>query len=261
MLPSAIRRQGERTQFGDVPVLLIRPEVVVREPSPLLIWIHGRTACKELDSGRYLRLMRRGFGVCAIDLPGHGDRPDLALQDPDRVLEVVMQVAGELDAVAEAAATRLGADRDRVAIGGMSAGGMACAARLCQPHRFAAVVFEATSGDWSFLPDERGCVGRQRDLLDAFNPIEHLEKWRPLPSLAIHSRLDQWIPFASQWRFLDAIEACGPDSLIERVAYDHTGAPGEHAGFGSRSADAKEQFCRFLEQRLLAEFSTGATSV
>lgn len=260
MLPSAIRRQGVRARFGDVPVLLVRPEVVVREPFPLLVWMHGRTACKELDSGRYLRLMRRGFGICAMDLPGHGDRASLPMQESDRVVEVVMQAAGELDAVAEAAAAELGADRDRIAIGGMSAGGMACAARLCRPHQFAAVVFEATSGDWSFLPERPGCDATRGAALKAVNPIEHLDQWRPLPTLAIHSRLDQWIPFVSQWRFLHAIEALGPESLIERVAYDRTGAPGEHAGFGSCSADAKEHLCRFLEQRLLSGLNTGAMS-
>jgi len=34
--------------------------------------MHGRTANKELDPGRYLRLIRAGIAVCAIDLPGHG---------------------------------------------------------------------------------------------------------------------------------------------------------------------------------------------
>jgi poly(3-hydroxybutyrate) depolymerase len=258
MLPSALRSQAKVASVGDVPVLLIRPELVIGDRPPLLIWLHGRTAYKEIDAGRFLRLMRRGFAVCAMDLPGHGARMDLAMQAPNRVLEVIMQAVGELDMVTTAAVDRLGADPDRVAIGGMSAGGMVSAARLCSPHRFAALIMEASSGDWGFLPARQRGGRDQTAMVQASDPIEHLQDWKPVPVLAIHSRLDRWIPFESQWRFLDAIEALGPSSLIERVAYDRTGAQAEHVGFGSCSADAKERVCTFLERRLLTGQGTGA---
>ncbi|MBT4768842.1 MAG: hypothetical protein HOO04_10850, partial [Phycisphaerae bacterium] len=85
-LPSALRKQGRLAHCGAVPTLLIQAEEVNTAPPPLLLWIHGRTAFKELDPGRYLRLMRRGISVCAIDLPGHGERLDPRLHKPAHIM-------------------------------------------------------------------------------------------------------------------------------------------------------------------------------
>ena len=251
-LPSSLRARAQLDQFGSVPVLLARPEPA-SDPPPLLVWLHGRTAYKELDPGRYLRCIRGGIAVCAMDLPGHGDRGDMALQTPERVIDVVLQAAGEIDEVTLAAIDLLGADPRRVAIGGMSAGGMASIARLLRPHRFAAACLEATSGDWATLPMASHARKPARERIIANDPVSHLQSWRAIPLLAIHAKLDQWIPMQSQWRFLDAIAAMGSSSLIERVVYDHTGAPGEHAGFGSHAADAKAVQIEFLCRHLLAE--------
>ena len=72
-LPRSLKRNATHLHLGKVvPAMVVRPE----EPTgsdPLLIWIHGRTTNKELDAGRYLRLMRRGIACCALDLPGHGE--------------------------------------------------------------------------------------------------------------------------------------------------------------------------------------------
>jgi alpha-beta hydrolase superfamily lysophospholipase len=251
-LPSSLRARAQLDQFGPVPVLLASPEPT-SDPPPLLVWLHGRTANKELDPGRYLRCIRAGIAVCAMDLPGHGDRGDVALQTPERVIDVVLQAADEIDAVVLTAIDRLGADARRVAIGGMSAGGMASIARLLRPHRFAAACLEATSGDWASLPMVSHASRPDRERIIANDPVTHLNAWRSIPVLAIHAKLDQWIPMQPQWRFLDAIAARGPSSLIERVVYDRTGAPGEHAGFGSHAADAKAAQIEFLRRHFLPE--------
>lgn len=258
-LPSALRRQGLLALCGAVPTLLIRPEPIdsAANRPPLLLWIHGRTAFKELDPGRYLRLMRRGIAVCAMDLPGHGERFDPRYQTPAHVIEAVLQAVDEVDSVCQFAVDRLGADPDRIAIGGMSAGGMVAVSRLCRPHGYAACVLEATSGNWGSLPMAAEVDPATASVIRRADPIEHLDSWRPIPLLAIHARLDSWIPFDGQWRFLDAVETRGPAALVTRVAYDRTGAPGEHAGFGSMSADAKERQCVFLTDHLLRNPSMG----
>jgi len=258
-LPSALRRQGFLSMCGDVPTLLVRPEPIAEAPQrpPLLLWMHGRTAFKELDPGRYLRLMRRGIAVCAMDMPGHGERLDLRLHQPAHIIEAVLQAVEEVDGVVAEAVDRLDADPDTVAIGGMSAGGMAAIARMTRPHRLAAGVLEATSGNWSSLPRRAESGLATAELIRQRDPMTHLERWRAIPLLAIHSRLDAWIPFEGQWRFLDAVQDRGPASLVSRVAYDRTGASGEHAGFGSRSADAKEHQCRFLVEHLLHQQTRG----
>jgi poly(3-hydroxybutyrate) depolymerase len=251
-LPFSLRQAARLDRFGPVPVLLARPEPTDRPP-PLLVWLHGRTANKELDPGRYLRAIRAGIAVCAMDLPGHGDRGDGAMQTPERVIDVVLQAASEIDSVTKQAIGRLEADPQRVALGGMSAGGMAAIARLLQPHLFAATCLEATSGDWASLPMAAHADAASLALIQQRDPIDQLGQWRPIPVQAIHARGDEWIPMKAQWRFLDALEAKGSPSLIERVVYDHTGAPGEHAGFGSHAADAKAAQVEFLRRRLITQ--------
>ena len=252
-LPSALRKQGRLAHCGAVPTLLIQAEEVYTAPPPLLLWIHGRTAFKELDPGRYLRLMRRGISVCAIDLPGHGERLDPRLHKPAHIMESILQAVEEVDTVTRFAIDALNADPKRVAIGGMSAGGMVACSRLCRPHLFAAAALESTSGNWIELPMMDVVDAPAAERIAESDPMHHLNHWRPLPLIAIHARLDTWVPFAGQWRFLDALEALGPPSLITRVAYGRTGAPGEHAGFGTMSSDAKDRHANFLAQQLLQQ--------
>jgi alpha-beta hydrolase superfamily lysophospholipase len=120
-LPSALREASRTTRLaGTLPALLAHPDW--KTPAPTMVWMHGRTATKELDPGRYLRWLRAGIAVCAIDLPGHGERFDAALQEPERTLDVLAAALGEVDHVVEALAGDEfdGAfDLDRMGIGGM----------------------------------------------------------------------------------------------------------------------------------------------
>lgn len=249
-LPSYLRDRAEPTTLGPAPALLARPDGI--DPAPLVLWMHGRTVRKEIDPGRYLRWLRAGIGVCAIDLPGHGDRYDAGLQQPTRTLEVVERMAGEIDLILAAALDRGGFDADRVAIGGMSAGGMATILRLCSAHPFRATSLEATTGSWMHQARREMFRSLESGRLAAIDPMNRLDGWREIPVQAFHARHDEWVDLAGQQAFLDALRAryADPES-IELVVYERTGAPWEHAGFGTMSADAKDRqrdfFARTLE--------------
>ena len=248
-LPQAIRRTARIEQLADIPCLLIPPQGGASPTgAPMLLWLHGRTACKELDPGRYLRLMRSGIAVCAVDLPGHGERHGAHMDDPARVVDIVLQMADEIDAVTWAAIDALGVNADRVALGGMSAGGMAAIARLCLPHRFRALTLEATSGDWSSLASWSHLDDQARALATERDPIRHLEGWRPLPVLAVHARGDQWIPWSGQQRFLELLRTRG--CAVQTEVFDETGALHEHVGFGRYAAQVKETQRAFLVNTL-----------
>lgn len=268
-LPQALRERCVIARLGaraEIPALVAHPDegwqrgrsgggVVAR---PVMLWFHGRTANKELDPGRYLRWLRApmgggetGFGLCAVDLPGHGERFDAGLQEPQRTLEVVEAAAREVDAiVADLGSSRwAGAfDVSRVGIGGMSAGGMVTLVRLCEPHSFRCAAVEATSGDFSFMVS--------RGLYDAaaaarLEPLRRLEGFTPLPLLALHSEADEWLPAASMRGFLGALaeryRAVGADaSMIRFRTWPSTGAPNEHYGFGRVSNEAKNLQTGFL---------------
>lgn len=252
-LPQSLQAISETMELGPgVPCLVVRPAV---EPLggdaagiPFLLWMHGRTAFKELDPGRYLRLARAGIGSCAIDLPGHGERGSEAGMQAEAVLDNIEQAASEIDDVVRGLGG-LGFDLDRMAIGGMSMGGMVAMVRLCRPHRFRAAVLEASSGHWRRQHQRQFFDQAAADRLD---PIRHLDGWREIPVLAVHSRGDEWVDFDGQSAFLDELRrrASHPER-IEMMAFDETGAPHEHLGFGRRTNEVKIREVEFLASQLI----------
>ena len=125
--PRSLLRMSWWTTLAGVPAVVVHPArdadpgdppAPDAAPVPTLIWMHGRTASKELDPGRYLRLAREGIGTIALDLPGHGGREDLAMQAPlvnegraDLARRHELDGGAERVAEGEAEVGRLGARR------------------------------------------------------------------------------------------------------------------------------------------------------
>lgn len=245
-----------------VPALFCHPDG--RGPAPLVLWLHGRTSRKEVDSGRYLRLVRAGVAVLAIDLPGHGDRAEPARQGPGATLGVIGQALGEVGAVLEdLRGGELGGlvDADRLGVGGMSAGGMIALRLLCEDHPFRCASVEATTGalERLYFPDPPRPApwahAHDRARVRELDALAHLDRWRPIALLALHSRADAIIPFETQERFLEALREryrrAGADAgAVELLAFDTTGAPQEHMGFGRRSHEAKSAQTSFFARHL-----------
>jgi alpha-beta hydrolase superfamily lysophospholipase len=263
-LPTALlaRARWERLAGGRIPALIVHPgftaetargaEAASVNAVPLVLWMHGRTVQKEIDPGRFLRWMRAGIGVCAVDLPGHGERFEAELQQPERTFDVVLQMIGEIDAIVAEMVGRPEFDGDRVAIGGMSAGGMSALARLCAPHPFVCASVEATTGSWNFQRTRRMFRDRDDDEISMHDPIANLAGWRQIPVQAFHSRRDEWVAFDGQRAFIEALrERYTDDGIIDFVVYEETGAPYEHAGFGRLAADAKDRQRTFLHRWLV----------
>ena len=231
--------------------MLLEPtEAPVDSRPPAVVWLHGRTAWKEVDPGRFLRLIRSGIAVIAPDLPGHGDRYDPVLQGPTHVLDVIRMMLQELDGLVAAGAEALGVDPMRIGIGGMSAGGMTAISRMTRPHDFRCAVLEAATGSWAHQRARPMFSHCDDATIRAIDPIEHLQAWTPIPILAVHSMADEWVDWAGQSSFLDAIEALGPPGLVERMLFERTGAEHEHVGFGLHSADVKERELDFYARHL-----------
>ena len=262
--PKALAENARTVRLGpDVPVLLAHPDW--QTPAPVVLWMHGRTVNKELDPGRYLRWIRAGIAVCSIDLPGHGERYDIEFQHPRRTLDVLSQMLGEIDAVVEALAgpeyeTGVGPlfDLDRMAIGGMSAGGMAALRRLCDPHPFLCAAVEGATGDLDALYFTRDGwpVDHDPELVAPLDPAQHLDTFAPIPLLALHSEADKMVPYAGQLGFINALRAHykaknADPGLVKLVTWPETGAESEHAGFGRFANDAKNVQTDFLTEHLL----------
>ena len=255
-------------RFGDVPVLLAHPDW--QRPAPVMLWMHGRTASKELDPGRYLRWIRAGIAGCAIDLPGHGQRATPPRHGPECSLDVLAQVLTEIDRVREALASpeyehggRPLFDLARAGIGGMSAGGMGTLRRLCEPHRFRCAAVEATTGNLDALYFQReGAPGwpveHDPNRVAVLDPMQNLDAFAPVPLLVLHSEGDDVVPWAGQRAFVEALrtryEEDGADpGLIEVKTWAQTGSPHEHAGFGRFASEAKTIQTEFLARHLRPE--------
>ena len=252
VMPESLKAISETVRLGsDVPALLVRPEPDDGSPAPWILWMHGRTAHKELDPGRYLRLARAGIASCAIDLPGHGEREDAHETEPADALNIIEQMLGELDDVVQELGRRGGFDLQRAAIGGMSLGGMITLARLCRPHPFRAAIVEAASGNWSF--QEQRQFQDQVAVAD-LDPIRHLANWREIPLLAVHCKADEWVFWEGQRAFLDALRTRSrKPELVEELVLEHTGAPFEHLGFGKAANDVRLTEIDFLKRTIGSE--------
>lgn len=260
-LPGSLRRRSEITRLGDaVPALVAHPNGSSR--APWVLWLHGRTAYKELDPGRYGRWIRAGIGAVALDLPGHGERYEAGAHSPDRTVETVTRAAGEIDAVLRSVRGLGIFDMDRGAIGGMSAGGMVALRRLCDPHPFVAACVECTTGDLSglYFPRHAGGSGlsgvpHDRAAVERIDPSAHLDAFEPVPLLAMHTLGDELIPYELQRSFIERLReryaSRGADpALVEFETFEDTGAPQEHAGFGSFASRSKDIQLAFLERVL-----------
>lgn len=263
-LASALEERTRRVTLADgIPALVAHPDW--ETPAPLVLWMHGRTSRKEIDSGRYLRLIRAGIAVCAIDLPGHGDRGQERLQTAGGTVEMLRLAQPEVDvAIGSVLDGENGGvfDRRRLGIGGISAGGMVTLRRLCEPHGFVCAAVEATSGwlEGLYFPGDgeqsRWPVDHAREAVEAVDPSAHLEGFEPLPLMAMHSEADELVPFAVQERFVERLrahyEAKGADpGMVELVTWPETGAPQEHLGFGRHAHEAKNIQVDFFAKHLL----------
>ncbi|GDY00362.1 hypothetical protein LBMAG48_27650 [Phycisphaerae bacterium] len=268
-LPSALSQRTRTTRFGDIPVLLAHPDWST--PAPVLVWLHGRTVNKELDPGRYLRLIRAGIAVCAIDLPGHGERAIEGWDQPAKTLDVLDQAASEIDIVTDALADanfKSVFDLERTALGGMSLGGMTALRRLCDAHDFVSAAVESTTGwlEGLYFPASWNAPANvphwpvQHDArrVEKSDPAQHLLGFRPLPLLVLHSEADQVVAWEVQRRFLDMLRhhytINGADAAMINVkTWPTTGAPQEHSGFGTIANEAKTLQVEFLSRRLRAK--------
>jgi hypothetical protein len=218
--PRALATHSVTMRLGGVPCLLVHPDW--QSKRPMLLWMHGRTANKGLDAGRYLRCMRAGIACCAIDLPGHGERSDAHLQSPAGTLDVIAQAGSEIDGVldrlcdasvlreAKELARAAGAfgetgmgdaakrdatpdhastelfDIDACVIGGMSLGGMTALARLCSPHAFRGCMLECTTGwfEGLYLPQRADSGARPWPVQHDAARVRSLDPLGRLPEFA-----------------------------------------------------------------------------
>jgi len=72
------------------------------EPSDqTIVFIHGNSSCKDAFQDQYGALIEAGYGIAAVDLPGHGKSSDAPIPENDYTIpayaELIQTVLGELN--------------------------------------------------------------------------------------------------------------------------------------------------------------------
>ena len=260
-LPQSLMKVSKPMTLGDdVPALIVHPDWDSSTKVPAVIWMHGRTVHKELDPGRYQRWVRAGIGAIAVDLPGHGERYEVEYMSPAKTLDLIEQGCQEIDTIIDSIRELGVFDMDRLAIGGMSAGGMVTLCRLCSTHPFIGACVEGTTGNLHELyfpspgsPGRPWPVDHDPSEVARVDPMQKLTGFRPIPMLVLHNEGDEMVPIGGQRIFIDQLRShyqsqnTDPD-LIELKTFRDTGAPGEHAGFGKFANEAKNTQLAFLKE-------------
>lgn len=157
-------------------------------------------------------------------------------------------------------------DLDRLAIGGMSMGGIVTLRRLCEPHPFVCAAVEGTTGwlEGLYFPEDRGTTGEvpprwvvkhEREAVAKVSAAAHLDTFNPIPLLMLHSEADRMMPISVARGFIERLREryrrVGADPrMIEFNTWRETGAPEEHIGFGRFSNDAKNMQTAFFVREL-----------
>ena len=157
-----------------------------------------------------------------MDLPGHGERAVDSYQTVEGTLQTILEMSEELDEVHAAIVGNLRVDPEQIAIGGMSAGGMAAAHRLVTPHPYRAMLMEASTGNWAAQAHRPMFQPLSPEALQAHDPMAfgHLD---PHPSVGPTQPFGRWIRFEGQCEFGSGTRST--DHPVELQAYDQTGAP------------------------------------
>ncbi|NIT35136.1 MAG: prolyl oligopeptidase family serine peptidase [candidate division Zixibacteria bacterium] len=152
-------------------------------------------------------------------------------------------------------------DRLKVAVYGSSYGGFIVLSELTQkPYHWAAgidivgianfVTFLRNTGPWrvSLREDEYGSLERDRELLEAISPINHIQDIRS-PLMVIHGANDPRVPVSEAEQIVEAARMVLGDDKVVYLRY-------EDEGHGLRKRanrlDAYPKMVRFLEEAFAA---------
>ncbi|QDT04582.1 Carboxylesterase NlhH [Rubripirellula lacrimiformis] len=235
----------------DLKMHIVMPKQAAKSPMPVYIWVHGggwQGGTKEGGVGQLIPLARSGFVTATIEyrLTGEAAFP-AQIEDCKCAIRYL-----------RAHAEKYKIDKDRVAVGGSSAGGHLAALLgtsggvaefegtggwADQPSNVNAVVdlygptdilrfvttpgFEGHNRDGS--PESRllggGVVAENLDGIKRVNPITYVDQNDP-PFLIIHGTADRTVPLNQSQRMHDALKSSKIDSTLHIIQGAGHGGPG-----------------------------------
>ncbi|MFO8082264.1 MAG: alpha/beta fold hydrolase [Armatimonadota bacterium] len=234
--------------------------IPARAPGPGVLMCHGLTGQRMEAHFLFVTAARalcaKGFNVLRFDFRGSGESAG-RFRD--------MTISGEIDdtlAALQVLRAERTVDRQRVALIGLSMGGLVAACAAARDGDVAALVLWSAAADMGELirdrwqmPTEPGAGAREyyehgafeigaEFLQDAMhvNPLEEIAQFDG-PTLVVHGDEDQTVPLDHARRYMDAIPA--DDARIHVIAgADHTFATVAH------EREVIAETVRFLRDRV-----------
>ncbi|AMB99471.1 esterase [Aerococcus urinaehominis] len=217
-----------RRQVGTIPLLEVVPRAKRRDTLPLIIYYHGWQSQKELNLTAARRLAQAGYRIILPDAENHGERyrpysgiPSLTFWQS--IHTNLMEFGYLLDHF-----QKLGLADDRIAVAGVSMGGIttcalmthhpeiqaaACLMGTPQPLRYAQRIAYHAQAAGRYMPSD------YLDLLAWINHYDlslHPERLADRPFLIWHGHQDDRIPFDHARDFV----AANPQANIDFIAED-----------------------------------------
>jgi len=174
-----------------------------QDKHPLVIYIHGFSSQKDMDSRAPLELTKRGFYVATIDMPGHGESANSDLLDTDEDGELVTtQMCSKLLDKIEKLRVYSQIDEDQIGLLGHSYGGYVALMNGLYDDRFTVTVTWSGVADVMRAFKEYEQAGYEidkddKDLLHENNPVEVMNNGSKQPDnlfLIVHKE-DVWYKY------------------------------------------------------------------
>lgn len=179
-----------RMELASVPALLMFEENALEAGAKgTILFYHGLTASKEVQTKELSSLAQRGFLAVGLDNVGHGERrePDFtrrfSIGNPNvlnNLLDAVRATAKEIPQVIDELLRRGFADPEKIGVSGISMGGYITYAAVLADRRIKAAAPILGSPKWKTS--------------DMESPHHHPDKFFPTALLAQNAGDDQNVP-------------------------------------------------------------------
>lgn len=207
---------------------------------PAVLHVHGNAGHVgwHIDFSEYLT--RQGFAVLIFDYRGYGrsDLPRRALQREDLLIDTL--------AALDHLIARPDVDAKRVAIYGVSLGGVLALAAAAERQEVKAVVSIAAFASWRGIVSTHGTPLARVAVKRGLDAVDSIAALGQRPALLVHGSRDTVVPPASGELLAAAAKASGVPAELLRL-------PAGHNDIVIGDAAAQRQIAEFLQRSVVQE--------
>lgn len=239
-------------RLANIPYLTVVDDTLIQDKLPTVFVYHGWQNSKEEQLIDAYEIAKKGYRVIVPDVTGHGERQETQITEQD-FFDIVIQTVQELPQLVDYLNEQQLIDLNRIAVTGMSMGGIITCAALTQYDwiKTAAILMgspqlvnfshylidKANAEQLATLPDM--LLTQLTEQLTKYDLSQHLEMISHKALFFWHDRLDRVVPYHLTAEFIQKV-----NSQID-ITFNKT------AGRGHRvKQDIKIQVADFLSQHL-----------